>query len=423
MKTKKKGKLKKIIIIIGIVIICIGLFYANQFFGGKQGAIEVTTGKVELGTFEQTVQATGILEPADKIKVRAEVEGNIREKRVKDGDRVKKGDILLAIDQEKLKTEVTNSEIKLKRLQNNLKSLIENSGPYDEAQSKNNLEKSRIALDYADKNVATMKRLSGQEVVTRRQLEEAERMLESAKLDYEVAKQQVQFQKDKFDKDVQEMKGEVQIAESDLKEAKRRFNLALVTAPIAGSIVEDILKEKKYVGFGEEVFAIGDLSQFNAKVKVDELDISKISTGQSATISSDAFKEVKLSGRVIEIAAQATRQTFAEVEVTIKVDSTLNQPVRPNLSIDADILTYQQNSVLKVPVEAVVKQDEKRYIFVVSSNRAKKKEVTVGKSSPKFMVLEKGVKAGETVILQGANKLKDNDRIKIKKTKEKKTKK
>jgi macrolide-specific efflux system membrane fusion protein len=420
---KKKSKLKKIIIILVIVIVCGILFFANRIFGGKQGAIEVTTGKVELGSFEQTVQATGILEPANKLKVRAEVEGNLREKRVKDGDRVTQGQILLTIDQLKLKTEVTNAEIRLKRLQNNLKSLVENSGPYEEAQSKNNLEKVRISLDYAEKNLETMKRLFGQEVVTRRQLEEAERMYESSKLDYGVSKQQVQFQKEKFAKDVQEMKGEVQIAEAEVKEAKRRFNLAIITAPLAGSIVEDIIKEKKYVGFGEEVFAIGDLTQFNAKVKVDELDISKVKIGQRATVSSDAFKDAKLPGQVIEIAAQATRQTFAEVEVTIKVDSTLGQPVRPNLSVDADIVTYKIDTALKVPVEAVVKQDEKKYVFVVSGARVKKKEITVGQSSPKFMVVEKGVKAGDPIILQGASKLKDNDRIKIKKTKEKKTQK
>lgn len=420
---KKKGKLRKIIIIIGIIVVVIGLYAANKYFGGKQGAVEVTVAKVDRGPFEQTVQATGILEPANKLKVRTEVEGNLREKRVKDGDRVVKGQVLLEVDQEKLKTDVTNTEIRLKRLQNNLKNLIENSGPYDAAQTKNNLEKVKISLDYAEKNVATMKRLSTQEVVTRRQLEEAERMYESAKLDYEVAKQQVQFQKDKFDKDVLEMKGEVLIAESDLKEAKRKYNLAIVKAPIAGSIVEDILKEKKYAGYGEEVFAIGDLSQFNAKVKVDELDISKVKLGQPALISSDAFKEVKLPGKVIEIAAQATRQTFAEVEVTIQIDSTLGQPVRPNLSVDADIQTYRIDTALKVPIEAVVKQDEKKYVFVVNSNRVKKREVTVGLTSPKYAVIEKGVKEGDSVILQGASKLKDNDQIKIKKTKEKPKKK
>jgi HlyD family secretion protein len=420
---KKKSRLKKFIILIIIILIGIGLLYANQYYGGKQGAIEVTVGKVELGPFEQTVQATGTLEPADKLKVRSEVEGNLREKLVKDGDRVKKGQVLLEIDQQKLKIEVTNSEIRLKRLKNNLKSLIENSGPYDEAQSKNNLEKNKIALDYAEKNLASMKRLSNQEVVTRRQLEDADRMLESAKLDYQIAKQQVQFQKDKFAKDVQEMNGEVQIAESELNEAKRKFNLAIVKAPIAGSIVEDILKEKKYIGFGEEVFAIGDLSQFDAKVKVDELDISKVKIGQPASISSDAFKDVKLPGRVIEIAAQATRQTFAEVEVTIQIDSTLGQPVRPNLSVDADIQTYRMDTAIKVPVEAVVKQDDKRYVFVVNKERVKKIEVTIGLSSPKFMTIEKGVKAGDTIVTQGASKLKDNDRIKIKKTKEKTTKK
>ncbi|MCX7918766.1 MAG: efflux RND transporter periplasmic adaptor subunit [bacterium] len=417
---EKKNRLQKVIVILGIIVVCIIIFYANQFLGSKQSAVEVTTGQVERGVFEQTVKATGILEPANKIKVRAEVEGNLREKRVKDGARVKQGEILVVVDQEKLKTEVTNAEIRLKRLQNNLKNLIENSGPYELAQAKNNLEKVKIALDYAEKNVATMKRLFDQEVITRRQLEEAERSYASAKLDYAVMQQQVAFQQQKFEKDVQELQGEVQIAEAELKEAQRKYNLAIIKAPIDGSIVEDSLKEKKYIGYGEEIFSIGDLSQFNAKVKVDELDISKVSTGQTATISSDAFKEVKLPGTVTDIAAQAIRQTFAEVEVTIKVDSTLGQPVRPNLSVDADILTYKQDSVLKVPIEAIVKQDEKKYVFIVTGNRVKKKEVIVGLTNSKYAIVETGVTEGEIIVLHNAAKLKDNDRIKIKKTKEKK---
>ena len=412
---KKKSNLKKIIIVLFILIVCSVLLFANRFIGGKRGAIEVTTGKVEKGTVEQIVQATGIIEPALKIKVRSEVDGNLREKRVKDGQQVKQGDVLLEVDQEKLKKEVLNSEIKMRRLQNNLKNLVENTGPFDEAQAKNNLEKSRISLEFAEKNLASTKRIFEQEVVTRRQLEEAERSLENAKLDYQVSKQQLDNQKEKFDKDVTELKGEIQIAEVELKEARDKFDKAMIKAPIAGSIVEDIIKEKRYVSFGEEVFAIGDLSKFIAKVKVDELDIGKVKVDQPVNISSDAFKDNKLTGHVTEIAAQATRQTFAEIEVTVTIDSTYGQPVRPNLSVDVDIQTQKRDNVLKVPLEAVVKQDNKNYVFALNSNRVKKKEVTIGENSPKFLEIKSGLKENETIVLQGATRLKDGDRVKIKK--------
>ena len=418
MAEKKNGKFKKFIWIVIIIAISAGLLYANKIISARQSAVEVTVGKAEKGNVEITIQASGNLEPADKVKVRAEVDGNIKEKRVKEGDTVKKGEILLEVDQEKLKKEVLNAEIKLNRLQSNLKNLVENTGPFDLAQVENNLTKSKIALDFADKNLKSTQRIYEQEVVTRRQLEETERAFENAKLDYIVAQQHLENQKEKFKKDVAEAKGEIQLAEADLKEAKDKLNKANITAPIAGSIVEDIIKEKKYVSFGEELFTVGDISKYNAKLKVDELDIGKVKIDQPVTITSDAFKEARLSGHVIEIAAQATRSTFAEIEVTVAIDSTNDQPVRPNLSVDGDIQTEKFENVLRVPVEAVVKQSNKNYVFLLSSNRVKKKEVTVGVSNPKFILIEKGLKEGDSVILEGAMRLKDNDRVKIKKPKE-----
>lgn len=407
--------MKKFIITILIIAICVLLFFANQWVNGNQSAIEITTAKVEKGSLLQTVQATGILEPAKTVKVRTEVEGNVMEKKIKDGDTVKEGQVLLEVDREKLKKDLLNAEIKEKKAQNDFKNLVENTGPYDNMQAETNFAKSTIEMDYTEKNLESMKRIYAQEIITRRQLEDAQKAYDTQKLDYLVAEKNLKNQKEKFDKDVKESQGEVQSAEADLKEAQEKLGKASVTAPISGSIVEDTLKEKRYVSVGDEIFTIGDLSEFNATVKVDELDIGKVKLGEPATISSEAFKDKKLIGHVIEIASQATRQTFAEIEVKIAIDSTFGQAVRPNLSVDADIQTQKFDNVLKVPVESVLKQDNKNYVFIVQGNHVKRKEVTTGASNADTIVIEKGLKEGDSVAQQGAGRLKDNDQIKIKK--------
>jgi HlyD family secretion protein/macrolide-specific efflux system membrane fusion protein len=412
-----KKTVKKLIIITSIILVCIFLFIVNQKVGGSQSAVKTTIGKVDKGDVTQTVLATGQIEPGEKIKARVEVEGNVLEKKAKEGDVVKKGDILLVVDQTKLKNDLLNAEIKLKRLENNLKNLKETTGPSEELSAKNNYEKSKIAMDYAVKNLETMRRMFKEEIITRRQLEEAERNLDTSKLDYQAAEQQLKTQKETFAKSLSEANWEIELAQADLKEAKRKLDEAIVRAPISGTIVEDILKEKRYVGFGEEIFSIGDVSRFDAKVKVDELDISKVKIGQPALISSEAFKDVKLEGHVTEIASQATRETFAQIEVTLQIDDTHQQPVRPNLSVDAEIQVEKSQQYLRVPVEAITKKDGKTYVFVIEKNKAHKREVTIGVANQKYIAVLKGLKEGEEVALKNLDRLKDNAYIQKEKVK------
>ena len=412
-----KKPVKRIIVTLVIIVICGLLLSVNQIFGSKRDAVKITIGKVDKGPVEQVVQATGIIEPGEKNKVRVEVEGNVLEKLAKEGDVVKKGDVLLTVDQTKLKNELLDAEIKLKRLQNNLKTLIETTGPSEELNAKNDLEKSKISLDYAIKNLETMRRMYKEEIITRRQLEEAERNLDTSKLDYQGSEQQLKSQKERFAKSLSEAKWEIELAQADLKEAKRKLDQAIVRASITGTIVEDLLKEKRYVGFGEEIFSIGDVSRFNAKVKVDELDISKVKIGQPALISSEALKDVKLESHVTEIASQATRETFAQIEVTLQIDSTHQRPVRPNLSVDAEIQIEKSGNLLRVPVEAVIKKDGKNLVFVINKNRAHRREVAVGSANQKYIVITKGLKEGEQVALKNADRLKDNSFVEKEKTK------
>ncbi len=409
--------MKKLFITFLIIVICILLYLTNQWIGGKQNAVEVSVTKVEKGTMIMNIQANGVIEPGKTTKVRMEVEGNVLDKLGKDGAKVKQGDILLEVDKEKLKKDVLDAEVNLTKAKNNLKNLVEVTGPYDEIQVKNTYDKSSIAREYSKKNQDSMQRMYDQEIISRRQLEDAQRSYETDKLDYIVAEKNYKNQKEKFEKDKEEDQGEVQVAEANLKEAKDKLGKATVKAPTSGSIVEDALKEKRYVSIGDEIFTIGDISIYNAKVNVDELDIDKVKLGQTATISSEGFKDKKLIGHVIEIAAQATRQTFAEIEVKIAIDSTFGQPVRPNLSVDADIQTQKLENVLKVPVESVTKQDNKKYVFVIEGNHVKKREVTAGVSNPETIVIEKGLKEGDTIVQQGVGKLKDNTQIKIAKPK------
>lgn len=410
-----KKWIKRIVILMVLMVLFTGLYIGNRTLGSKKAAREVVLGAVSKGTLDKMISANGIIEPGDKIQILTEVEGNVTEKKVREGDIVKKGDILLTLDRSRLEKDLLNANVKLSRVRNNLKTLLEVTIPYERLQTKTSLEKNKIQFDYAEKNLASMRRMLSDDIISRRQLEEAERSYQSAKLDQKVSEEQAINQEKKFAKDVTEAKWEIELAEKDLAEAKDRLDKATISASISGTIVQDIVQDRKMVGAKEEIFSIGDVTRFVARVNVDEIDIGKVRPGQTVQISSDAFeKGKKLPGIVKEIASQAIRKTFSEISVTVEITDTLKQPVRPNMTVQTNILIDQLPNRLLIPVEAVVNEEDKNYVFYLKGDRVTRREVGVEASNTQYSAITSGLKLGEKIVVKGANWLNEGDMVRIK---------
>ncbi len=200
-------------------------------------------------------------------------------------------------------------------------------------------------------------------------------------------------------------------AETDRKYAAEQVGHLTVRAPFPG-IVEALasqpsdslrpLQPGDSIQAGEELMKVATDAGFIVRAKVDEQDISAVRAGQRVTIGGEDFGGKTLPGHVASIAAFAQRSddpsnTARQVITTIALDGTLPF-LRDGMSVDVDIITRDLPDVLVVSSDAVRKDGEAPYVYVVRDGKARKTAVATGESNDQQTVITGGLNAGDVVV-------------------------
>ncbi|MBO8130185.1 MAG: efflux RND transporter periplasmic adaptor subunit [Candidatus Marinimicrobia bacterium] len=301
----------KKILIVGIIIVVIIVFILLNLSNNKGKTIPVQTGKVERGNIVQKVNASGLIEPVTEVKISANISAKIMKITVEEGDRVKKGQLLVELDSAQYKA------------------------AYDKALS--NLESAKASKRKVDSDLKRIKALYEKNLAS-------ESELEAAIAQAELAKSQV-----------------IQ-AEAMVKQAADDLSKTKISSPITGTVT-DIRKEEGEIALGsvfqaDVILVVSDLSQMKAKVEVDETDVVNITEGDSAIVEIDAIPDKKFRGIVAEVAHSATiknpgtMEQIANFEVEISLLD-IDPKMRPGMSVTADIITDRRDSTIVVPIQCV----------------------------------------------------------------------
>ncbi|MFZ4619694.1 MAG: efflux RND transporter periplasmic adaptor subunit [Bacteroidota bacterium] len=325
MANGKKSK-KKLYIFLGLGLAAVALVLVVILGAKKENIISVQTEKVAKRTITQMVNASGKIQPETMVKINAEVSGEITSLPVKEGDRVKKGELLVRIKPDQYQAQVDRAEAGLQSARASLNL------------QKANLEKAESEFKRAQE-LYDKKLLSDQEFV-------------AAKTSFSAAKSQNES-----------AQAGVRQAEASFRDAKESLNKTAIYSPMAGTISQLISELGERVsgsGFtqGTQIMTVADLSMMEARVDVGENDIITISIGDTARITIDAYPDKKFTGVVYEIANTAkskglgTQEEVTNFEVKIRI---MNKDIalRPGMSMTADIETETKKNVLAVPIQSV----------------------------------------------------------------------
>ncbi|MCL4549917.1 MAG: efflux RND transporter periplasmic adaptor subunit [Bacteroidetes bacterium] len=396
MANGKKSK-KKLIIFGGLGLLLVVVILLVILGGSKEEIFSVQTEKVEKRTITQIVSATGTINPVYKVTISAEATGEIVSLPIKEGDIVKRGQILVRIKPDNYEAQKNRAAAGLDQARASL------------ASTKAQLDK--VELDYKRVQDLAKKGLS------------SESELETAKSNYLQALGNYNAQ--------QSM---VIQAEASLKDATVNLGKTVVTAPMDGVVTKlDVDLAQRVLGSnfspGTEMLTVSDLRQIEATVDVDENDVVLISKGDSARIHIDAFRDRTFKGVVTQIGNSAitkgagTQDQVVNFEVKILLINPDNN-IRPGMSCDGDILTETKQNVWAVPIQSVtaridkskmvaaeqsgegVQQNNKtvksnkpkEVVFVVDNGKAKMMEVKTGISDDTYIEVESGLKGGEEVV-------------------------
>jgi HlyD family secretion protein len=308
--------MKKIIIIGAVIIAIVALVLANVL--RQEKGISVTAETIERGVVIKKVTGSGQVTPAVEVNISAYVAGKILKMYTREGDRVRKNQLLVALDSAQYKASVRRAE-------------------------------SSVLTAIANEKKAESELKRARELYKKNLMSEAD--YEAAVASYEASK------------------GNRMQAEASLNEAEESLSRTRLFTPMAG-IVTRVNKEEGEMAIGanfqeDVILVVSDLSVMEAVIEVDENDVVNIELGDTADVEVDAFPDTLFRGRVTEIANSAviqglgTQEQVTNFEVTITIDNA-DRRFRPGMSTTVDIYTDREADAIRVPIQAVTVREKER---------------------------------------------------------------
>ncbi len=384
-----KPRNKKKILIFGFLAVLLAVVIALILLNkDKEKVIKVETEKITKRDITQVVSATGTINPVDQVILRPEVTGEIVELPVKEGDKVRKGQLLIRLKPDQYIARRNKAKASLDF-------------------AKATLAERQASLAEVESNYKRVKELYEKNLAS-------EADLEAARSSYLRTKAQVDAQI-----------SSVMQAEESFKDAQVELAKTAIYSPLNGTItVLNVEKGERVLGSsfsqGTHLMTVADLNRMEATVEVDENDVVLISVGDTAKIKIDAFGEKEFLGTVSQIgnAAKATGIGTQEEVVNFDVKIRLDNPdlqIRPGMSCDAEIQTETKKDVLAVPIQSVTSRMPKKkkgeektdrrkkkkpieVVFIVEDNLALMKPVKTGISDDSYIEITEGVEEGQMVV-------------------------
>ena len=401
---------KKTYILVGVVIaliIVLVTLKSKGIIGGNDDSKQVETAKADEITIVETVSATGKIQPEIEVKISSEVSGEIIALPVKEGQVVKKGDLLVKI----------NPMLYTSGLNRSISNL---SG------TKAGLSQADASFKEAKANYDRSKTLYDKGIISRSDWDKAVASFEGAK----ASKQSAYYN--------------VESASATVTESKDNLGRTTIYAPADGTISslgvelgERVLGTQQMTG--TELLRVANLNNMEVEVDVNENDIVKINIGDSTKIQVDAYLKKEFKGIVTSISNSASTATTADQVTNFKVKVRILKesyqdllagkpetysPFRPGMTATVDIITKRKEKVIGVPISAVVvksdttatkiyevkdegedkkvasKSDKKlECVFVKVGNKAKIRIVKTGIQDDTNIEITSGLKKGDVVIV------------------------
>jgi HlyD family secretion protein len=409
---KVNVKDKRTWIVAGAVVLAAAIVIANVARGSRRVGVQVAAARK--GQIVSTVSAPGNVKAETEVKLSAYVMGKITRLPVKEGDRVRKGQVLVQIDP-------TNYAAQVKQ--------------------------ARASLDLAQANMAQS------ELIFKRNQELFAKGLLSQEGFEQVSTDHLLNQ------------ARLTQAEASLDQAQDNLDKTTIVSPINGTIVAlnvevgEVVVTGTMNNAGSVIMTVADMSQMEVESQVDESDVRDIQVGQPAEIEVDAIPNRTFKGEVSEVgnaasSSASSSSSSASVNYTVRIRITdKSDQLKSGMSANVEITTANKKDILVVPIQSVVmrkieserksgdrkakrpaggaladdttpdgkrtKEKEQEAVYVLSGGRAQIMPVTTGSSDQDNIEIVAGLNDGQQVIkgpFRVLRNLKHNDKVKIDKS-------
>jgi HlyD family secretion protein len=351
MSTKRKKRLA-IFSVIGLAVVIVVTFVAMKAKGNgnQEPKLSVKIGKAEVADVQVKVTEVGNVQPEVKVDVKSAVSGKVTAILHRDGDQVKRGDVLARVEPDLAQAQSL-------------------------ADTKNALSAARIRYEQARKNYQSDHSLFESGLLAGKTNRDSEAEYLAAKQEYEKTQEKYNI---------------VEKSGIPINQSPESFQGSNVTAPMDGIVLtknveigESITSGVSSFNAGTVLFTVADVSKMIVKAGVNEVDIGKVRVGMPVKVTLDAYPKVAFAGRVDRIAPAVRLDDKVRVfDVEIHLDAQ-GRELRSGMTANIEMVGERKNKVLTVPVEALFQRDGGEIVFVKKKidpkTAAKASKTTTGK--------------------------------------------
>ena len=357
---QKRSKWPTVVVIVVGLLVLVGGGAVWKSRAGKRAAFDPSLlTKVTRGDLEVAVTELGKIEPREKVAIKSKVAGQVEKMLVEEGMTVKTGQLLLILDP----TEFQRSVVRAQQ----------------------EIDKAQAGLDFARVTLDRRKRAFADRAVAQADVDLAENDWKTRRIAVAQAREALA------------------VAEDQLRYSR-------LVAPIDGTVIQRSIRVGETVVPGtmatldeRSLLLIADLSTLIAKVELNQIDVAKIRLGQAVTLTLDALPGKTYSAKVSKIAPAALTDIFP-VEATL--DSGALTDIKPGMTADVKFHIEVRRGVLKLPIEAVTKEEGKHYVSKLVEKKpgqakvAEKIEIKVGVRNDREQEVLSGVAESDEVVIR-----------------------
>jgi multidrug efflux pump subunit AcrA (membrane-fusion protein) len=367
--------------------------------------VQVSMAAAVVRDMPRFVEATGSLAADAQTDVSPNVGGRVAAVGVDLGTYVRRGAVLVRLEDADAKLRVEQAEAQARQAQSAVRQAEERLGlrpgqTFDPARVAE-VQAARAALDLAEKQLARYERLIESGDVSRSSYDQQRAQRDQLREQYQAA---VASARQSY-AGVQTARAAAQAAEAQAQQARKSVTDAVVYAPISGFVADRPADLGEYVSPQSKVATIVRTNPLRLRIDIPEQFISLVQPGQPVSVTTSAYSDRSFAGRVARIspnvsAASRTLTVEAEVENGQNL-------LKPGQFAAVRLQLPKPEPAVMVPARAVTGTEAARYVFVVRDGRAEQRVVQTGVTEGELVEIKSGVQPNETVATSNVEQLRD----------------
>lgn len=393
---------------------------AGAFFFIKlySGTVDVDAARAERRPLTVTVTATstGTVKAVTEVKVTARRPGRVSRLAVEEGQRVRQGEIIAEFDRKEAEIELRRAEAALRKMRAALREAEVAIKPLT-VEVETRIDKARASLVEAESRYGRYGGLLEKGYVSRHEYESVKRAYEVARAGLEGALSGRGTLKSRG-QEVRVRKAALSETRSALELSRLNYSYSFINAPIDGVLAARPLKLGESVPTGGLVALVVAMDSLYIEAFIDEADAGRVTVGQEAVVTMDAFPGKSLTAEIylispVVLGGKHEARTF-EVRARVQEGGLGGVALRPGMSADVEVVTGRAPDALVVPAEAVFVKDASSYVYVIDGSRAVLTGITTGLTNWSLTEVVTGLSEGDMVVINPeASGVTDGTRVKV----------